>query len=1213
MARAQSPHVHGRRMDTKSTDLAAGAPSVEDDTSLADRPSQAFSSGGKTLPKEAKDPHEAQEPNEDLELQERQAEYDVTDRLATHFNGESLAALESLGVHAYRESEIQSSILARATSGSMSGGGVAGEGETDEGNGLESEPRPAPQVVYRRPRIPVKAAFAEKVAKRKEAGQKRSAATEQARKPRRRKKSRLENKSTRQPRARGDSTSALSSTRARPRPQPARPIASSAASPAAARPPTSAFERTPITQAHCPACTYLNPVTATLCAVCGSSLRAFPQGMSASVDFEEDDVSDEQDREWVPGAGDRDGLADESEEERALDAQEERASAPVDIASLDDFEGRSRWGPSDRKAAPKSDSQTLQRVKKTRDDADDEVFYARLQEQDDMDDEGDEEDVVIQGGLVIPGSIWSRLFDHQQKAVAWLWELHQQQSGGIVADEMGLGKTLEVIAFLAALHRTRMVQEEEGREAADHAAGGNTTAAKRVLPTLILCPATVLVHWLREFHKWYRYIRVMLLHESGNHRAPREEILSTARRQGSVVVCTYQTFRLHQQDLLALRWGYVVLDEGHRIRNPDAQITLAVKQLRTAHRVILTGQPIQNSLQDLWSLFDFIYPGRLGTLPVFEEEFKIPIQIGRYKGASRRAVATGYARKLALKGLIRPYIMRRTKKTVAAHLPEKTEQVIFCSLTDEQAKVYRDYVKGPECRAAQQRRASLLGALTTLQKICNHPDLLKLLPVTTPADRRRGVRRAKSTRKVPPSNMVDYGATHRSVKLKVLKIFLEEWKKQGHKTLVFSQTRQVLDIVERLVSDELGISFLRVDGMTSVKNRQTLIDTFNTDPSVPVMLLTTRAGGIGINLTGASRVVIFDPHWNPSTDNQAKERSYRIGQDKKVTVYRLITKDTIEEKVYQRQIFKEHLTSAVLQNPKQKRFFSRTDLQDLFVCPPARSDSVHAQTEHIFAATGGHVRAAKEEVGASAEVSRQLAPDKREERPAVVVKKEEGKTADDEKDGDDSDLLSFVLSADNGWATSAFSHDKILKANDVFRASLEARSAAQQAVSRLQQSTRGQRIGQPTWTGVHGIPVGGVDSDGSAVGGAAGSAPAASDLLRRMRERGADIEAAAESQAPAAPPPRPPRERSYLEDEKYSLRMRVRIREFMRAYPKGVGTDDIKERFYPEVPSRADKTIFRALLQEECAMRRDRQGRGRWFKRKTKRISLDAELASREA
>ncbi len=268
-------------------------------------------------------------------------------------------------------------------------------------------------------------------------------------------------------------------------------------------------------------------------------------------------------------------------------------------------------------------------------------------------------------------------------------------------------------------------------------------------------------------------------------------------------------------------------------------------------------------------------------------------------------------------------------------------QILFCRLTDDQRNAYRSYLDSGEIKSIMDGRLQIFVGLINLRKICNHPDLFD------------GGPRHYGSNNVEEMESADcYGHWNRSGKLIVVRSLLKLWKKQGHKVLLFTQSRQMLRILERFVREE-DYTYLKLDGGTPVASRQSLIAKFNQSEDIFVFLLTTKVGGLGVNLTGANRVVIFDPDWNPSTDTQARERAWRIGQDKQVTIYRLMTAGTIEEKIYHRQIFKQFLVNRVLKDPKQKRFFKSNDLYELFTLNEGTSDKT--ETSAIFAGTGSEV------------------------------------------------------------------------------------------------------------------------------------------------------------------------------------------------------------------------------------------------------------------
>lgn len=526
----------------------------------------------------------------------------------------------------------------------------------------------------------------------------------------------------------------------------------------------------------------------------------------------------------------------------------------------------------------------------------------------------DEPDHHFENGLKLPGDIYPALFDYQKTGVQWLAELYNQKVGGIIGDEMGLGKTVQLISFITALHYSKMLDK----------------------PVIVVAPATVLKQWVNEFHRWWPPLRVSILHSSGSGmlnvrdegviededlswdqredartvNKPAKKIVDRVVKHGHVLVTTYAGLQTYGNILIPVDWGYAVLDEGHKIRNPNTAITIYCKELRTQNRVILSGTPMQNNLMELWSLFDFIFPMRLGTLVDFRNQFEIPIRLGGYANATNLQIMTAQKCAETLKDTISPYLLQRLKVDVAADLPKKSEQVLFCKLTRPQQDAYELFLQSDEMSAIINRTRQSLYGIDILRKICNHPDLLD-----PRLKNKAGYR---------------WGMANRSGKMQVVKALLQMWKRFGHKTLLFSQGVQMLDILEDFVKRLDGIRYLRMDGGTAIKDRQNLVDQFNSDPEIDLFLLTTKVGGLGVNLTGANRVIIFDPDWNPSTDMQARERAWRLGQKKEVTIYRLMTAGTIEEKIYHRQIFKQFLSNKVLKDPKQRTTFQLHDLHDLF-------------------------------------------------------------------------------------------------------------------------------------------------------------------------------------------------------------------------------------------------------------------------------------------
>lgn len=527
--------------------------------------------------------------------------------------------------------------------------------------------------------------------------------------------------------------------------------------------------------------------------------------------------------------------------------------------------------------------------------------------------------VPVQGQLQIPKEMWDNLFEHQKIGVKWLWELHQLGTGGILGDEMGLGKTIQTIAFLTSLKNSTIPSSNKGYQ--------------NLGPCVLVCPATVMYQWLLEFRKWWPPFRIAILHSTGTFSGDWNNLVNSINKSNGILIVSYPGVVIYQDILHAFNWHYAILDEGHKIRNPDAQITLACKRFRTPHRLILSGSPVQNNLKELWSIFDFIYPGKLGTLPVFMQQFSIPITQGGYANASDVQVQIAYKCSCVLRDTIKPFLLRRTKAEVnnKLKLPDRSEQVLFCKLTDRQYQLYDNFLKSPVVRDIKAGLLQIFVGLTQLRKICNHPDLFDSSDTWRKGASSNGNSSKREEWDFDSGLMNDrsFGCYKRSGKMMVVDALLNIWKKQGDKVLLFTQSRQMLKIFQRYLDDK-QYSYLSMDGTTSIGMRQQIIDKFNQTKDIFIFLLTTRVGGVGINLVGANRIIIFDPDWNPSTDIQARERAWRIGQNRQVIIYRLLTAGTIEEKIYHRQVFKLYLTNRILRDAKQKRFFKTNDLHELF-------------------------------------------------------------------------------------------------------------------------------------------------------------------------------------------------------------------------------------------------------------------------------------------
>jgi len=604
----------------------------------------------------------------------------------------------------------------------------------------------------------------------------------------------------------------------------------------------------------------------------------------------------------------------------------------------------------------------------------------------------------------------------------------------------------ELAKWSPGLRRILIHKMAEGRDnAGSHNHPSSSLASSRVISNKLL---THLTRWLRKCRRDY----VNEVIDEDDLKEYNEDIFVGT---GYAVVTTYENIRRNMEVWTDHDWSYVVLDEGQKIRNPDADVTLACKRIRTPHRLLLSGTPIQNDLRELWSLFDFVFPGRLGTLPAFEGEFAEPIKKGGYANASPMQVQLAYRCALTLRDLINPFMLRRMKKDIkeVSRMPGKTEQVLFCRLSSRQRALYEAYLKSDEVRNILRGSTSLFRSITILRKICNHPDLVCGSDQSSFESFVRDGAQTKKDDSDSSSSEDDFGNDNdvdgeeylvdRSGKFEVLAKILPLWKEQGHRVLIFCQWTKMLNIIQRFTALQ-GWKFLRMDGSTNVGSRQRMVDDFNGDDSYFGMLMTTRTGGVGLNLTGADRIILYDPDWNPQTDAQARERAWRFGQKNAVTVYRLITAGTIEEKIYHRQIFKTAVTNQVLQDPRQRRLFSQRDLRDLF--------TLKADVGSVAKGGDGCTETAAITKGAG------------------VIDPDNVKDQDDPEDGtgDNEETLGEVLKS-KGLA-GVFDHDFIDKSSSkksklAREMEEQAKVVAQKAVRAIKESSSGQQAFVPTWTG----------------------------------------------------------------------------------------------------------------------------------------------------
>lgn len=813
-------------------------------------------------------------------------------------------------------------------------------------------------------------------------------------------------------------------------------------------------------------------------------------------------------------------------------------------------------------------------------------------------------DAEFNDGFRIPGDIFPSLFHYQKTGVQWLWELYSQQVGGIVGDEMGLGKTIQIISFLGSLHYSR----------------------KLTRPVIIVAPATVMKQWVNEFHTWWPPFRVSILHTSGSgmvdigresqreeelllappgatHRKPLSKAFKAAKKivdrvvsEGHVLVTTYSGLQSYAEFLIPVDWEYAVLDEGHKIRNPNTAITIYCKELRTANRIILSGTPMQNNLIELWSLFDFVFPMRLGTLVNFRQQFEIPIKQGGYANASNLQVQTAMKCAETLKDTISPYLLQRFKVDVASDLPRKSEKVLFCKLTKSQREAYEKFLGSGELTAIMDGKRQVLYGVDILRKICNHPDL-------------------ESHKMLSVKPGYNYGNPAKSGKMQVVKELLQLSKQQGHKMLLFAQHRIMLDILESFVKSLTGLRHCRLDGNTPIHKRQGLVDNFNTNPNIHVFLLTTKVGGLGINLTGANRVIIYDPDWNPSTDIQARERAWRLGQKREVMIYRLMTAGTIEEKIYHRQLFKTFLTNKILRDPKQRQTFQMKDLHDLFTLGGA--DDLSTETNGLFKGTEVQFKSDNAAAGAvedgkqSLRIGAAAAAEEAGEEDASLIPgmagvasmeryRGEGNQEPKESAGDGTNSEARVMEGifARAGVHTALEHDQIVNGKRVITADpkiieAEAKKVATQAAKELKKAGEMARtvpVGTPTWTGEFGS-AGKPDELAPRRGLSRGRGGlASSSILARLQNRQAAnvLVNSSRYNTPGggnsrngAPGPR-------------GVDFMKMIRDYLSTHGGMAYTQMLIDHFDRFCDTAQKTKEFQAMLKELATLEKGRGGRGRW-------------------
>lgn len=498
----------------------------------------------------------------------------------------------------------------------------------------------------------------------------------------------------------------------------------------------------------------------------------------------------------------------------------------------------------------------------------------------------------------IPVAIKAELRSYQQEGVNWLNFLNKYHLHGILCDDMGLGKTLQTLCIVASDHHLRA--EEFAKTGAPDV---------RRLPSLIVCPPTLSGHWQQEINTYAPFLTCTAYVGPPADRARLRDQLGKT----DIVITSYDICRNDADVLIPYNWNYLVLDEGHLIKNPRAKVTIAVKRLLSNHRLILSGTPIQNNVLELWSLFDFLMPGFLGAEKVFLDRFAKPIAASRFSKSSSKEQEAGALAIEALHKQVLPFLLRRLKEEVLDDLPPKILQNYYCDLSDLQKKLFEDFTKKEGKTLAEkassgdkEAKQHIFQALQYMRKLCNSPALVM----------KEGHKMYEETQRLLAKQGTSLRDPVHAPKLTALRDLLvdcgigtepssendlttETSYVSPHRALIFCQMKEMLDMVQNDVLKKMlpSVQYLRMDGSVDASKRQDIVNKFNSDPSYDVLLLTTSVGGLGLNLTGADTVIFVEHDWNPQKDLQAMDRAHRIGQKKVVNVYRLITRGTLEEKI----------------------------------------------------------------------------------------------------------------------------------------------------------------------------------------------------------------------------------------------------------------------------------------------------------------------------
>jgi len=573
--------------------------------------------------------------------------------------------------------------------------------------------------------------------------------------------------------------------------------------------------------------------------------------------------------------------------------------------------------------------------------------------------------------FIIPKDIFTKLYSHQRVGVEWLYKIFNSvHGGGLLADDMGLGKTCQVCAFIGGLF-----------------------ISNKAKSAIIVLPVVVREYWHEQIMRWVSCaLNIIMLHGKKKERGPKLRKFIDLVKEGNencIMLTTYDTLKIHIGEISLCKVDIIVADEAQNIKNHNSGKSIAIRKISSKCRIAITGTPIPNNVMELWAIYDWICGENLvGAHRNFQRKYALPIAESLARDSDSWQKQQGHETSLELQKLIDPYYLRRTKDelmTVSSSaelstdgmvIGQKNVIVVWLSLGIMQQRLYEAFLKSPEVQAAMTECKCAFAAIEILRRACCHYVLSKgFASIESGLEKYDNVdeviqdfkqrwreaedKKEKELERLENDEdigeLIDSAGTADEVEVKDLKSIISKMTiKQiisgssklsfmrdlviscvadGKRVLILSGWTSMLDLAERIISTDLLLKYRRIDGKTAHSDRPKFVSEFNGNEDIKVFLVSTGAGGVGLTLNGASRVILLDPSWNPASDDQASDRCYRIGQKKNVIVYKLICCGTIEEKIYAKQVFKKGISRSVQDNSNQYRYFEKNRLSELLATP----------------------------------------------------------------------------------------------------------------------------------------------------------------------------------------------------------------------------------------------------------------------------------------